>query len=215
MPSFSAALARLPRGAQRSGNVVAFNLRERANVVGRLYGRRWRTPYYPKIRSSRDSVIVAKEPAQTRAAPDWPVCRRWSETFRGNEPIVNTLVIPFPMVVGYERCERSAQVGFPKDDDPIQAFLLDRPDKSLRVRIAVGCLKRRLHDPDADIGQGLAERRAPFGISIADQDSVALRTPSSALVSTRATWSTKASSGCAVDPTRCTRRDSSSMTKSV
>jgi hypothetical protein len=82
-------------------------------------------------------------------------------------------MIPFPVVVGYERRERSAQVGFPKDDDPIQAFLLDRPDKSLRVCIAVGRLKRRLHDPDADIGQGLAERCAPFGISIADQDPVA------------------------------------------
>jgi hypothetical protein len=41
------------------------------------------------------------------------------------------------------------------------------------VRIALGRLKRRRHDPDADIGQGLAERRAPFGISIADQDPVA------------------------------------------
>jgi hypothetical protein len=37
------------------------------------------------------------------------------------------------------------------------------PDESLRVRIAVGRLKWRLHDADADIRQGPAERRAPFG----------------------------------------------------
>jgi hypothetical protein len=32
---------------------------------------------------------------------------------------------PVAVIVGYELCERPAQVGFPEDDDPIQAFLLD------------------------------------------------------------------------------------------
>lgn len=69
-------------------------------------------------------MIVAEEPAQARAAMDGTVRIRWRETFRRNESIVNTLVIPFPVVVGYELGERPAQVGFPKDD-LIQAFLLD------------------------------------------------------------------------------------------
>jgi hypothetical protein len=83
-------------------------------------------------------MIVAQEPTESPAAADGPVCARWREAFRRNEPIVNPLVIPFLVVVGQELCERPAQVGFAEDDDPIQAFLLDRPDESLRVRIAVG-----------------------------------------------------------------------------
>jgi hypothetical protein len=98
---------------------------------------------------------------------------QWCETSRRNQPIVKALVISFPVVVRDERGERSAQVGFPKDDDPIQALFLDRPDESLRVRIAVGRLERRLHDANADVGQNLEERRAPLGVPVADQDPVA------------------------------------------
>ena len=64
-------------------------------------------------------------------------------------------------------------MGFTEDDDPIQAFLLDRPDESLRVGIAVGRPKRRLHDADPNVGQGPAKRRTPFGVPIAEQDPVA------------------------------------------
>src|SRR5437867_3766402 len=63
-------------------------------------------------------------------------------------------------------------MGFTEDDNPIQAFLLDGPDEALHVRMVVGRLKRRLHDADADIGHGPAERRAPFGVPIADQNPV-------------------------------------------
>jgi hypothetical protein len=86
---------------------------------------------------------------------------------------VKALVVPFVVVMGHERRKYSAQVGFPENDDPIQAFLLDRPDEALCVRIAVRRLKRRLHEPDADLGQSPAAGRAPFGIPIADQDPVA------------------------------------------
>jgi len=86
------------------------------------------------IEPSRGAMIVAEKPAEPRAAMDVAIRTRWSETLRRNEPIVNTLVIPFPVVVCHERGERPAQVGFPEDDDPIQAFLLDQPDESLRVR---------------------------------------------------------------------------------
>jgi len=43
------------------------------------------------------------------------------------------------------------------------------------VRITVGRLERRLHDANADVGQGPANRRAAFGISVADQDPVATK----------------------------------------
>jgi hypothetical protein len=119
-------------------------------------------------------MVVAKEPAEPHPAMDGTVRPRWRETFRHNESIMNTLVIPFPVVVGDEFGERSAQVGFPKDDDLIQAFLLDGPDESLRVCVAVGRVKRRLYHADATVGQGPAEHRAPFGVPIADKDPVAV-----------------------------------------
>jgi hypothetical protein len=74
-------------------------------------------------------------------------------------------MIPLAMVMRHERREQSAQVGLTEHDDPIEAFLFDRPYEPLRMCIAIRRLKRRLHDPDADIGQGLAERRAPLGAS--------------------------------------------------
>jgi hypothetical protein len=85
--------------------------------------------------------------------------------FRRNEPILKARVIPFPVVVGDERGERPAQVGFPKDDDSIQAFLLDRSDESLRVRIGVSC---RLH-------RQRAVRHKPFALPIPSIRSVAGR----------------------------------------
>ena len=85
-----------------------------------------------------------------------------------SDPIVQALVIPFPVIVRHERGERPAQVGFAQDDDLIQAFLFNGPDESFRVGVAVGRLKRRLHDADAAVGQRLTARRAPLGIAIAN-----------------------------------------------
>ena len=101
-------------------------------------------------------MIVTEEPTKSLAATDGTVSTQWCEAFWRNQPIVKTLVIPFPVVVRHERSERPAQVGFTEDDDPIQTFLLDRPDESLRVRITVGRLERRLHDANAAVGQGPA-----------------------------------------------------------
>jgi hypothetical protein len=59
-------------------------------------------------------MIVAKEPAEPRPAADGTGRTRWDEPVRRNEPIVQALVIPFPVVMRHERGERSAQVSFPQ-----------------------------------------------------------------------------------------------------
>ena len=122
-------------------------------------------------------MIVAKEPAEPRPATDGTARTRWREPVRRNQPIVQALVIPFLVVMRHERGERPTQVGFPQDDNLIQAFLLDGPNETLRVRIAVGRLERRLHDANTAIGQRLAAGRAPLGIAIADQGPVAPEAP--------------------------------------
>ena len=118
-------------------------------------------------------MIVAEEATEPLAAIDVTTRPRRGEAFRRNQAIVDALVIPFLMVVIDERRERSTQVRFSQDDDPIQAFLFDRPDETFRVRVAVGRLKRRLHDTNAAVSQGLAERGAPFRVPVADEDPVA------------------------------------------
>ena len=42
-------------------------------------------------------MIVAKEPAEPRSAPDGTGRTRWREPVRRNQPIVQALVIPFPV----------------------------------------------------------------------------------------------------------------------
>ena len=122
------------------------------------------------IEPSRGSVIVTEEPTKSLAAADGADSIRWCEAFWRNQPIVKTLVIPFPVVMRRECGERSAQVGFAEDDDPIQTLLLNRPHEALRMRIAVGRLERRLHDANAGVGQGPSECGAPLGIAVTDED---------------------------------------------
>src|SRR5688500_18644780 len=85
-------------------------------------------------------MIVTKHPTKALTATNDADGTRCSEPFRSNQPYVKTSVNPFPVVMRRECGERSAQVGFAEDDDSVQALLLDRPNKPLRVRIAVGCL---------------------------------------------------------------------------
>ena len=115
-------------------------------------------------------MIVTEESSKSFAATDGAVSTRWCEAFWRNQPIVKTLVIPFPVIMRRECGERSAQMGFAEDDDPIQALLLNRPHEALRIRIAVGRLERRLHDANAGVGQGPSEGDAPLGVAVTDED---------------------------------------------
>ena len=51
-------------------------------------------------------------------------------------------MVPLAMVVGNELGHRSLEVPFAHQNHPVEAFLLDRPYKPLRVRIG---RKRALH----------------------------------------------------------------------
>jgi hypothetical protein len=76
-------------------------------------------------------VIVAEQAAQTRAAPDRAVCPGWSETFRRNEPIVNTLVIPFPVVVAPNAVSVRRKWASPRTTTRFRhSSLIDRTNRS-------------------------------------------------------------------------------------
>jgi hypothetical protein len=61
-------------------------------------------------------MIVTEKPTKSLAATDGAVSTWWCEAFWRNQPIVKTLVIPFPVVVCRECGERLAQVSFAEDE---------------------------------------------------------------------------------------------------
>ena len=79
-------------------------------------------------------------------------------------------MIAFTVIVGDEFGHRPAKVAFTERDHLIQAFLLDRADKPLRVGIAVRRTERCLHDSHASSLEKVLNGAAPLQISIADQD---------------------------------------------
>ena len=80
---------------------------------------------------------------------------------------MQTLVIPLVVIVRREGAERPAQVSLTENDDPVEAFLFDRPDEAFGVRVAIRRAVRRQYDTNPCLGQGLAERAAPLRVSVA------------------------------------------------
>jgi hypothetical protein len=107
---------------------------------------------------------------------------------RVNQFIGEALMIALAMVVLDVLGDRAPEMALAERDDPIEAFLLDRPHEAFGVGIRV----RRL------VSQ-ITTRR--------DQLSASVRF--------RPTWRMNAPSGCGVDPSTWTRRDARSMTKTV
>ncbi len=83
------------------------------------------------IEPSRGSVIVTEEPTKSLAAADGADSIRWCEAFWRNQPIVKTLVIPFPVVMRRECGERSAQGASPRTMTRFRhSSLIDRTKRS-------------------------------------------------------------------------------------
>ena len=60
-----------------------------------------------------------------------------------NEPIAQSLVIPFVMIVLDELRDDAPEVSLPDRNDPVETFFLNRADESLGVGIRVGSTIRR------------------------------------------------------------------------
>ena len=86
-----------------------------------------------------------------------------------DEAIVESLVIPFPVIVLDEFVQRVTEVSLPQRNHPVETFFFDRPDKALGVGIRVRRTRWRQCDANARIGESASYRRAPLPIPIADQ----------------------------------------------
>ena len=76
------------------------------------------------------------------------------------------------MIVVDELGNGPSEVALAERNDPIETFLFDRSYEPLRVGIRIGCLKRCLHDAEADLLQQPWHLPTPFPIPIADQQAM-------------------------------------------
>ena len=96
-------------------------------------------------------MVVAQEGAESRAANYRAsysvVVREPSPLF--DELTVDALVEALSQIVLHEFRDHMAQMTLPEEDELIQALVPDRLHEPLRVWVAVGTLRRRLHAGNA------------------------------------------------------------------
>src|SRR4029434_3252160 len=86
-------------------------------------------------------------------------------------------MIAFTEIVGDEFGHRPAKMAFTERDHLVQAFLLDRADKPLRVGVAVRRSVRCLNDSDTSCLEEVRNGDTPPPISVANQDRMRAELP--------------------------------------
>jgi len=89
---------------------------------------------------------------------------------RLDQPIVDPLVIPLPVIVSGILASGLSQRPFAEEDHSIETLILDRPDESLGVGVQVRRTIRQAHDFDAGTLQETPERQRKLGIPVEDEE---------------------------------------------
>ena len=113
------------------------------------------------------TVVITEKSTDALATANGPAGMRLS--WRIDQFVIKSLVVSFAMVVCDEVDERPPEVTFTERDDAIQAFLFDRADEPLRMRIAVWCPERCADHANARCREEALDPKAPFAITIAEQ----------------------------------------------
>src|SRR5690349_13921010 len=92
---------------------------------------------------------------------------------RGNQAIVEPLVIALEMIVLGELGDREAEVAFTERNELVKAFGFDREHEALRDRIQVRALRRQLEAPDAGRAKDRAKRLSEQRVAVMDQVALA------------------------------------------
>ena len=93
------------------------------------------------------------------------------------QPIVDPSVIPLPVIVSGVLASRLPKRPLSKEDHPTQAFIFDRPDKSLGMRIQVGGSRWQAYGLDTSFGQQGSKGSGVLGIAIDDQQLLMCQEP--------------------------------------
>lgn len=104
----------------------------------------------PQLDLCRAAMIVLQQPAQPLAALDWPVAL--SHEFVGiDDSVVESLVVPFGVIVLGELLDRALQHPRTKQDHPVETLFFDRADEPLGIRIEVGTARSQIRPPSFTI----------------------------------------------------------------
>src|SRR5262245_17565495 len=69
------------------------------------------------------------------------------------ETIVESLMVPLPMIMRHKLANRISQRVFTKEDHLLQAILLNRSDEPFRISIQIRRLRRQFDGLDSDCGK--------------------------------------------------------------
>jgi hypothetical protein len=106
---------------------------------------------------------------------------------RREEQVVQTLVVPFEMVVLDELAHGAAKMSLTERDQLVQALGLDRQHEALGVCVQVETARRKLDAFDSRSAKDVAELVGKERIPIVDRYRMSLRNPSTLSVRFRAT----------------------------
>jgi hypothetical protein len=79
-------------------------------------------------------------------------------------------VRPVIVVVAFELVQHGCGVSLVEDQEAVEEFTADCPDKALGDRIRPWCPNRRLDDPDVDGGEDRVEGGGELGVAVADEE---------------------------------------------
>lgn len=116
------------------------------------------------------TVVITEKSADALSTANGPAGMRLS--WRIDQLVLKSLVVSFAIVVCDEVGERPPEVAFTWRDHTIQAFLFDRANEPLRMRIAVWCPERCPDHADARCREEALDAKAPLAITITDQHAI-------------------------------------------
>ena len=114
-------------------------------------------------------MVEAQHPAEPLGAFDGGPCR-FGAVGRIDQPIIDPLMVPLPMIVSGILASGLPQRPFAEEDHSIETLILDRPDESLGVGVQVGRTVRQAYDFDAGILQEISKSFGELGIPVEDQE---------------------------------------------
>src|SRR5512133_344107 len=119
--------------------------------------------------SGRVAIVEVEESTKPFASPNAALTSSRIRCTRFDQPIAESLVIPFHVVMINVRSDRPPKMLFTEQDDSRQTFGASRVYPALRVRIQIWAARRQAHDLDTRAFEHRSERFRVERIAVKDQ----------------------------------------------
>ena len=122
--------------------------------------------------SSCITIVILQHSAKSFATLDW-TDNLTHACFRIDQTVVETLMIALLVIMRYEFGDRPAERLLTKEDDSVQAFLLNGSHEPFHVRIQIRRFRRQHHRLYASCLEDHAKLLGEYRIPIKDQVTLA------------------------------------------